>query len=346
MRFHRLAWFGFVIALLGSQAGCSAWDRFRTNHPRLFGDPVNDPFVAPAGGFGAGAPSYPLVPAPGGPAVVPGAPGSPEVLTPQNSPPPVPTSPPNFSGYGIFPPPNGIAPAEATFPSMPPGSPDSNSLRFPSPNSGSTTEPPLAPKRRMSEPEKPQSGSEKPDVNNVPADLREPGEGTKTPRIPKTETDLSSGMPVGIPGFWQYNGKISLGLKPDTDGLDWLRDKNDRSVLHLRRKGSDDSSHKQLIEKRGLKYASMEISAATLTKDQAEEFSRHVNESANQPIFIYDEDGSLTGAMWYLYLRISEKMPAELAKTKAERVGLRVAGDAEQKALWAAIQTILPETKP
>jgi protein tyrosine phosphatase (PTP) superfamily phosphohydrolase (DUF442 family) len=310
----------------------------------------SQPFVDRRDDLRARGPNFPIVPAPGGPAVAPGAPGGAEILTPQPYPQPgstpvPPAGPPTSSGYGPGFVPKGIAPAEYQFPGLPPTYSDSNGLQIPS-QSGSTAEPPLAPSRRPAEPEKPRSETDKPIVKNLPPDLLDPKAGTKPPLIAKTETEPSPGLPVGIPAFWQPSDKIAVGLKPDPEGLDWLGSNRYQSVLHLRRKGSDDSAHKEQATKRGLKYYSLEISAATLTKDQAAEFSKLVNDSANQPLFIYDDDGSLSGAMWYLHLRNSEKMPAALAKSKAERIGLREQGTAEQNALWAAIQLILNESKP
>lgn len=350
MRLQRLVWLGLGVALAASQAGCCAWDRFRANHPTWFGENPNDPFVGRRDGFGPGGPNFPAVPSPGGPAVVPGAPGGAEVLTPQPYPQPgstpmPPANPPTSSGYGPSFSPNGVAPAEYQFPLQPPYYADSNGLRIPS-QLNPTAEPPLAPSRPAADAQKDQAASEKPIVKNLPPDLQDPKAASKPPLIAKTEMDPSPGLPVGIPAFLQYSDKIAFGLKPDTEGLDWLSANKYQSVLHLRRKGSDDSAHKEQAAKRGLKYFSLEISAATLTKDQAEEFSKLVNEAANQPLFTYDEDGSLTGAMWYLHLRISEKMPAELARSKAARVGFREQGNAEQNALSAAIQLILNDKKP
>jgi protein tyrosine phosphatase (PTP) superfamily phosphohydrolase (DUF442 family) len=350
MRLQRLIWIGLGITLVVSQAGCCAWDRFRTNHPRLFGDNPGDPFVDRRDDFRTRGPNFPIGPAPGSPAVVPGAPGGAEILTPQPYPSPgstpvPPAGPPTSSGYGPDIRPKGNVPAEYQFPALPPVYADSNGLRIPS-QSNSTAEPPLAPSRRAAEPGEAKSETDKPIVKNLPPDLLDPKGSAKPPLIAKTETEPSPGLPVGIPAFWQASDKIAVGLKPDPEGLDWLRANKYQSVLHLRRKGSDDSAHKEQAAKRGLKYSSLEISAATLTKDQAAEFSKLVTDAANQPLFIYDEDGSLVGAMWYVHLRTTERMPAELAKTKAERIGLREQGTAEQNALWAAIQLILKDQQP
>src|SRR5262249_15170883 len=147
------------------------------------------------------------------------------------------------------------------------------------------------------------------------------------PTIPQTDTGTLSGPPVGIPSFSMVKeGKMASGRKPDLDGLDWLRENHFKAVLHLRRPGATDSADKEQIEKRGLKYLSIEISATMLSKQAAQEFIKLVNDAGNEQVFVYDADGVRAGIMWYLYFRLSEKMPAELSKIRAARLGLREGG--------------------
>jgi hypothetical protein len=58
---------------------------------------------------------------------------------------------------------------------------------------------------------------------------------------------------------------------------------------------------------------------------------------ANRPLFIYDKDGSLAGALWYLHFRMIDQQSDETARAAAARIGLKE----EHKDLWLAIQKIL-----
>ena len=66
------------------------------------------------------------------------------------------------------------------------------------------------------------------------------------------------------------------------DGLDWLQTNGYRTVLHLRQPGEDDSADRRQIEKRGLKYLSLELSPQTLTQGVLDEFNRLVRREVEE----------------------------------------------------------------
>jgi protein tyrosine phosphatase (PTP) superfamily phosphohydrolase (DUF442 family) len=305
-RGHRV-WLALLGPLMLLEAGClRQWNNPNSQYP-------NDPLLQQRG-F---PPGYPPPP----PGYTPGA-GQPEVLTPQ--PPmmePVPNGngaiPPSSSGY-IPIPRSGLIPADP---------------RQVAPAYGQRTgeEPPLA---------KASAPGEKPRVQPLPPDLleRKPGQTIPAAGVP----DTAPGAPVGITLFSEIKEKaIATGLKPDLEGLDWLKVNKYRTVIHLRRPGVDDSADKEQVERRAMKYISIEISAEKLTKETVAQFGKLVNDTANQPVFVYDRDGRLAGAMWYLHLSLNEKMPAELARGRAELYGLKEKGSDEAAALWTAIQGLL-----
>src|SRR5262249_1911621 len=126
-------------------------------------------------------------------------------------------------------------------------------------------------------------------------------------------------FPVGISQFAVVKPeRVATGLRPHpTDGLAWLQAKGYRTVLHLRLPGEDGTADRRLIERTGLKYVGLELSADTLTRDLAERFNQLVADPLNQPLFVYDKDGTLAGPLWYLYLRLEEKLPDDKARAQA-----------------------------
>jgi len=151
----------------------------------------------------------------------------------------------------------------------------------------------------------------------------------------------SSPLPASIPGFSRVNDRVASGLKPFPDGYDWLRTNGSRSVLFIRSPGADDAEERRQAEQRGLGYRSLELSAGTLTDQVVTEFNRAVTDPATQPLFVYDADGTLAGALWYLYFRTAERASDDVARLRAGRLGLREDGSDEQSALWLAIQKYL-----
>jgi len=127
------------------------------------------------------------------------------------------------------------------------------------------------------------------------------------------------------------------------DGVDWLKQNGYRAVLHLLQPGEDDAAERKLFEMRGLKYLSLELSPQTLSRTVVEEFNRAVGDRTNQPLFIYDKNGALTGSLWYLHFREVEQQSDEEARTRAARLGLREEQNGLQREMWLAIQKYLSE---
>lgn len=339
MRHRRIALLGLAAALVVCDSGCffRRWrDPYYQNQrfpllnrrddpppPSAFPPgPFANPTPYPPGAIPPGAYPAPVPPngisGPIGPGVAPGtAPGGPEVLTPQNPPPG--GLGPNQSGY-INPPRGGLRPAEH--------------LAVPGPRSApqrSTTEPPLARATPFTPPR----------VEYLPPDLLRPSVTESSTTLPPTNTDASPSLPVDIVGFGEPKEKLATGRRPSTEGLDWLQRNRYQAVLYLRRPGTDDSADREQVEKRGMKYLAIEIAPESLNREVLDQFNRTVADAANLPLFVYDRDGLLTGAMWYLHFRTIDQMPDDLARTKAESYGLRMDGDDEVKKLWSAIQLLM-----
>lgn len=158
----------------------------------------------------------------------------------------------------------------------------------------------------------------------------------------KTET---SPYPVGISQFAvAIPGSVTGGLRPMLDGgLDWLKKQGYKTVLHVKAPGQDDSADGKQVENRGMSYLSLEISPATLNAKVLEDFAQIVSGKEGYPLFVYDQDGSLAGGLWYLYFREVESLPEDVARVRANSLGLRTDGADAHKEMWLAIQKYLSE---
>src|SRR5262245_23199389 len=68
-------------------------------------------------------------------------------------------------------------------------------------------------------------------------------------------------IPVGIPQFADARARVASGLRPMLDdGLDWLQSSGYKTVLQLRRPGEENAADRREVEKRGMKYVSLEVS--------------------------------------------------------------------------------------
>ena len=167
-----------------------------------------------------------------------------------------------------------------------------------------------------------------------PAVAEERGGGSPSPSLPV------------IQQFVYVKDKVASGLKPTQEGVDWLNANGYVAVLYLRAPGTDDSAERRRIENtRAVKYISLEVSPQTLSKEVVDQFNKIAGDAANQPLFVYDNDGILAGGLWYLYFRLVANLPDEKARREAGRLGLRETGGDDEIAMWLAVQKYLASQK-
>jgi protein tyrosine phosphatase (PTP) superfamily phosphohydrolase (DUF442 family) len=150
-------------------------------------------------------------------------------------------------------------------------------------------------------------------------------------------------LPAGIANFAEVIPGVASGLRPMFDGVDWLKANGFKVALQIRAPGENGDGDKNLFEQRGLKYLSLEVSPKTLTPQVVDDFNRIVADPANRLLFVYDKDGSLAGALWYLHFRTAGKLSDEEARKKAAPLGLKEDAEGSQREMWIAIQKYLAD---
>ncbi len=265
------------------------------------------------------------VPFPGGAPVVPGG---------------APVMPPPGSQL----PPGSVVPAPVPMPGAEPVVPPQQSKL--GPGASEVPESPWeAPKKEIHlgnpEPASPGAGGDK--LPATPPAGQDPL--LNTPPAKPAPAASESALPSGIAQFAVALPGVTSGLRPMLDGLDWLKSKGYKTVLHIKRPGQDDAADRKQVEKRGLTYLALDVSPETLNAKVVEEFTRIVSDKSSYPLFIYDKDGSLAGGLWYLYFRQTEES-VDLALIRAGSLGLRTTGDGPHAEMWLAIQKYLAEKSP
>jgi hypothetical protein len=145
-----------------------------------------------------------------------------------------------------------------------------------------------------------------------------------------------------IPSYAIARPNVASGLRPFPDGVDWLKKRGFKAVLHLRSPGADDANDRKMFEKKGLRYISLDASPARLDKELYERFNRLVTDTDNHPLYVYDKDGSVAGGLWHLHFRVYLKQSDEKARSQSQRLGLRINDDdVEHKTMWLAVQGLL-----
>lgn len=164
------------------------------------------------------------------------------------------------------------------------------------------------------------------------------------PPQPRGESPATPALPVDIPQFAMVKKGVASGQQPFSDGWSWLQAHGYKTVLHVRPPEESDGAAERIVTRRGLKYLSLEVSPTTLSREVVERFNRMVTDEANQPLFVFDRDGSLAGGLWYLHFRLVDKMSDEKARTEAARLGFREEG--AHRTMWIAVQKYLRDQNP
>lgn len=178
---------------------------------------------------------------------------------------------------------------------------------------------PYAPRAKVLE-SQPQPTPMKPETVE-PAPLEEsrpkPLEANRPQPKPAPETA------TGIEEFTMVREGVTAGLRPSLEGLDWLQTKSYKTVIYLRRTDDDDRTDRRQVEKHGMKYISIVVKPEELTQTFIDEFSAHVGELENRPVFVYARDGGVSSAVWYMHLRRAEFLTHDEARVRIARLGFK-----------------------
>jgi protein tyrosine phosphatase (PTP) superfamily phosphohydrolase (DUF442 family) len=180
-------------------------------------------------------------------------------------------------------------------------------------------------------------------TRQYPPQTAEPPVATIPPR-PRDESPATPSLPVDIPQFAMAKKGVASGQQPFSDGVAWLQAHGYKTVLHVRPPEDTDNVAERIFTRRGLKYISLQVSPTTLSREVVERFNRVVSDEANQPLFVFDRDGSLAGGLWYLHFRLVDGQSDEKARAEAARLGFRE--DGAHRTMWIAVQKYLRDQNP
>jgi protein tyrosine phosphatase (PTP) superfamily phosphohydrolase (DUF442 family) len=168
----------------------------------------------------------------------------------------------------------------------------------------------------------------------------------KEPPPAVKETEEPPTLPADIPQFAIVKKGIASGQQPFPDGVKWLKDHGYKTVLHVRAPTETDNAAKRIFESRGLTYLSLEVGPQSLTKEVVDRFNQVVADEKGYPLFVFDRNSALAGALWYLHFRTAEGMSDEKARAEAARLGFKQEQDDVHRDMWLAVQNYLKNLKP
>jgi hypothetical protein len=162
---------------------------------------------------------------------------------------------------------------------------------------------------------------------------------TKEPPLAKTNAVLlpptaGPSAVAGLPGLTKIKDGVTTGRRPTLDGFDGLKRGGYRTVVYLHPAGADVSAVRDMAETRGLSFVAVETTPATLA-EALDRVNQTASEKAARPVYVFDDDGQRTGAVWYLHLKTVDLESPEVARIRARGIGLT-----DDSEFWPAIQKV------
>ena len=142
-----------------------------------------------------------------------------------------------------------------------------------------------------------------------------------------------------MPGFTRVSDRVGSGRKPTLEGFDSLKQSGYRTLVYLYAANGDVSAVRDVAEKRGLTFVSIETTPERLA-DSSTQFSRLVQDTTAKPIYVVDDSGIRAGTLWYLHFRVVEAQGDDVARVRARALGMTDEGD-EAKAFAISAQQYL-----
>lgn len=161
------------------------------------------------------------------------------------------------------------------------------------------------------------------------------------------QTDLFQGslFPLGIANFSVVFDSLACGLRPDLDGLEWLRQNRYRSLLHVHHPNTESNADRRLIERKQFAYHEITIDPSRFEMRSVEDFNRLVNDPKPRPMFVYDRDGALLGPLWYAHFRTVAQLSHNEARERTLRLGFNLDAT-DSRLLMIAIRDQLGDPAP
>lgn len=148
-----------------------------------------------------------------------------------------------------------------------------------------------------------------------------------------------SAAPAGLPGYTKVKDGLYAGGKPTLEGFETLKRARFRTVIYLHAPGADVAATRDMASTRDLNFIDIETTPEKLA-DASKEFNRLTADKLNHPAYVFADDNTRAGALWYLHFRFVDSLDNDVARLRAKPLGLTEQGN-EGEAFAIAIQKVL-----
>jgi uncharacterized protein (TIGR01244 family) len=128
--------------------------------------------------------------------------------------------------------------------------------------------------------------------------------------------------PALLPAYQVLRPGLAVGGKPSPETLAKLKEHGFKTVVDLRMPSEGLEEEKALVEGQGLRYVSIPVSAATLTREDAAAVGRILDDPAAGPVLLHCSTSNRVGAVLALREAAGGRAP-EAAIEEGRKAGLK-----------------------
>ena len=126
-----------------------------------------------------------------------------------------------------------------------------------------------------------------------------------------------------IPNYTRIRADVAAAGQPSREGLEGLAQLGFRTVVSLRREEEDGpKDERAVVEGQGLRYVSVPVTAATLSKEDADAVAKVLEDSAAGPVLLHCSTANRVGGVWAL-IEAARGVPLEDAIAEGKKAGLK-----------------------
>ncbi|MGH9764862.1 MAG: fused DSP-PTPase phosphatase/NAD kinase-like protein [Blastocatellia bacterium] len=127
-----------------------------------------------------------------------------------------------------------------------------------------------------------------------------------------------------VPGLHCVDRNFAVSAQPEDAAYGLLASHGFRTVVSLRTssEGFDLDHQRQLVEKAGMQFINIPVSASDPKVSQAEEFLKVARDCSNFPMLITCASGNRAAGFWAIYRIAVQGWDQDRALSEAEAVGL------------------------
>ncbi|HET7292916.1 MAG TPA: protein tyrosine phosphatase family protein [Vicinamibacteria bacterium] len=126
-----------------------------------------------------------------------------------------------------------------------------------------------------------------------------------------------------LPNYSRIRPDVAAAGQPSREGLEGLARLGFRTVVNLRREDEDGvKDERAIVEAQGLRYVSVPITAASLTRDDVAAVAKVLEDPETGPVLLHCTTSNRVGGVWAL-IEAARGRPLEDAITEGKKAGLR-----------------------